>query len=195
MFTGIIESLGLVKEVEEAGTNRIFRIESPLATQLKPDQSVAHNGVCLTVEEVSGGLHRVSAVRETLEKTTLGAWQPGKTINLERSMALGARLDGHWVQGHVDAVGTCIARDDQNGSWKYRFSYPRSFAPLLIEKGSIALEGISLTVFEISEQEFSVAIIPFTFSHTSLKEVLPGMQVNLEFDVLGKYVQRLMQVR
>lgn len=195
MFTGIIESLGLVKEVEEAGTNRIFRIESPLATQLKPDQSVAHNGVCLTVEEVSGGLHRVSAVRETLEKTTLGAWQPGKTINLERSMALGARLDGHWVQGHVDAVGRCIARDDQNGSWKYRFSYPRSFAPLLIEKGSIALEGISLTVFEISEQEFSVAIIPFTFSHTSLKEVLPGMQVNLEFDVLGKYVQRLMQVR
>jgi riboflavin synthase len=195
MFTGIIESLGLVKEVEEAGTNRIFRIESPLATQLKPDQSVAHNGVCLTVEEVSGGLHRVSAVRETLEKTTLGAWQPGKTINLERSMALGARLDGHWVQGHVDVVGTCIARDDQNGSWKYRFSYPRSFAPLLIEKGSIALEGISLTVFEISEQEFSVAIIPFTFSHTSLKEVLPGMQVNLEFDVLGKYVQRLMQVR
>lgn len=195
MFTGIIESLGLVKEVEEAGTNRIFRIESPLATQLKPDQSVAHNGVCLTVEEVSGGQHRVSAVRETLEKTTLGAWQPGKTINLERSMALGARLDGHWVQGHVDVVGTCIARDDQNGSWKYRFSYPRSFAPLLIEKGSIALEGISLTVFEISEQEFSVAIIPFTFSHTSLKEVLPGMQVNLEFDVLGKYVQRLMQVR
>lgn len=195
MFTGIIESLGQVKEVEEAGTNRIFRIESPLATQLKPDQSVAHDGVCLTVEEVSGGLHRVSAVRETLEKTTLGAWQPGKTINLERSMALGARLDGHWVQGHVDAVGRCIARDDQNGSWKYRFSYPRSFAPLLIEKGSIALEGISLTVFEISEQEFSVAIIPFTFSHTSLKEVLPGMQVNLEFDVLGKYVQRLMQVR
>lgn len=195
MFTGIIETTGRVSEIRETGTNLTLWIESPLSGQLKVDQSLAHNGICLTVEEVREAKHRVTAIQETLQKTTLKGWQTGKTINLERCLAVGSRMDGHWVQGHVDTTATCTGRVDQEGSWLFRFHYPQTFAPLLIEKGSVALDGISLTVFDVKDDNFSVAIIPYTFEHTSMGSLLPGMEVNLEFDVLGKYVQRILQFR
>ena len=194
MFTGIIETTGLVKKISSLGTNLSFWISSGLSVELKVDQSLAHDGVCLTVEDIEGDLHRVTAVQETLQKTALGNWQIGRLINLERAMILGGRLDGHLVQGHVDATGTCIAAENKDGSWLYRFSFPDAFAALVIEKGSICVNGISLTAFNVSKDAFSVAIIPFTYEHTNIRVVVAGSVVNLEYDMLGKFISRKHEV-
>lgn len=190
MFTGIIEKQGIIKQIIEKGGNRSFWIESPLSAKLKVDQSVSHDGVCLTVEEVKSGKHRVTAIAETLSKTTLGSWEKGKKVNLERCLKMNGRLDGHFVQGHVDGRGTCTLREEKDGSWLYRFQFDPAFAPLIIEKGSITVNGISLTAFQVSRDHFEVAIIPFTFKHTNIGDVNPGDMVNLEFDVIGKYLLR-----
>jgi riboflavin synthase len=190
MFTGIIETTGILEKRVIIGSNISFWISSTLANVLKVDQSLAHDGVCLTVEQIEGNLHKVTAIDETLQKTCLGAWDTGRTINLERAMVLGGRLDGHLVQGHVDAKGTCISVENKEGSWIYRISFPSQFGVLIIEKGSICINGISLTAFEVSKDAFSVAIIPYTYEHTNMPEVLPGSIVNLEFDMLGKYIVR-----
>lgn len=190
MFTGIIEAMGQVKEISTLGTNKTFWIQSPLSRELKVDQSLAHNGVCLTVEEVADGLHRVTAVAETLQKTALNTWSPGTLVNLERSLLPSSRLDGHFVQGHVDTNGTLDKIDPKDGSWELTFSFPKEFAPLVIEKGSIALNGISLTVFKVKKSSFRVAIIPYTWEHTNLHQLKEGEDVNLEFDMIGKYLLR-----
>jgi riboflavin synthase len=195
MFTGIIEAMGKLTALEQSGSNTTFLISSPISGELKPDQSVSHNGVCLTVEEVIDNQHRVTAIAETLNKTDLGAWKPGDLINLERCLVFNGRLDGHLVQGHVDATGICTARQDMGGSWQYTIEYPEQFAAHLIEKGSIALNGISLTVFNVTGCSFDVAIIPYTFEHTNMQQLVPGNTVNLEFDVIGKYVQRFMELK
>lgn len=191
MFTGIIESLGKILTVTPEGTNKTFWVESSLGPELKIDQSLSHNGVCLTVEEVNGNLHRVTAIEETLQKTNLDTWQPGHPINLERCMIMNGRLDGHIVQGHVDATAICVSRSDKHGSWQFRFEFPKKFSHLVIEKGSISLNGISLTIFNVKKSKFDVAVIPYTFEHTNIQSVNPGDQVNLEFDIIGKYVARL----
>jgi riboflavin synthase len=191
MFTGIIESLGIVHSVESNGSNRTFWIQSALSPELTIDQSIAHNGVCLTVEETNNDTHRVTAIEETLQKTNLSTWQPGNLVNLERCMKMNGRLDGHIVQGHVDATATCLKRQNLDGSWEFRFEFPKKFSHLVIEKGSICLNGTSLTVFNVKRDKFSVAIIPYTFDHTNIKLVIPGSTVNLEFDMIGKYVSRL----
>lgn len=193
MFTGIIESLGKVQKTEYQGTNRIFWIESPLSRELKIDQSIAHNGVCLTVEEVTEEAHRVTAIEETLEKTNLDTWQPGHLVNLERCMQLNGRLDGHIVQGHVDTTAVCADRKELDGSWEFRFEFPKKFSHLVIEKGSISLNGISLTIFNVKKSRFDVAIIPYTFEHTNIQSIQTGSLVNLEFDMIGKYVSRFLQ--
>jgi riboflavin synthase len=194
MFTGIIESLGEVKDVYETGTNKTFWIESPLSHQFTIDQSIAHDGVCLTVEEVRENQHRVTAVLETLEKTALRQWAPGRVTNLEQSLLPSKRLDGHFVQGHVDTTGTCETIKDKAGSYELMFSFSPEFAPLVIEKGSIALNGISLTIFEVKKDCFNVAIIPYTWEHTNLKQLKEGDAVNLEFDMVGKYINRHLQL-
>ncbi|MBE7172538.1 MAG: riboflavin synthase [Williamsia sp.] len=190
MFTGIIEAMGTVQEIKTQGTNKTFWIESPLSSELKIDQSLSHNGVCLTVEQVNRNLHQVTAVLETLEKTDLGTWKPGNLINLERCMQLNGRLDGHLVQGHVDATARVTVIQDRNGSWEFSFQFPEQFAHLVIEKGSISLNGISLTVFNVDTSHFTVAIIPYTYEHTNLARLRVHDPVNLEFDLIGKYVQR-----
>ena len=193
MFTGIIENTGIVKEIITNGTNKIFWITSPLSTELKIDQSLSHNGVCLTVEEIKESMHRVTAIAETLAKTNLGQWEPGTVVNLERCMQMNGRLDGHIVQGHVDAVAECTAVIEKDGSWEYRFKFPETFAGLVIEKGSVTLNGTSLTLFNVGKDSFSVAIIPYTYYHTNINNVTKGSLVNIEFDILGKYVQRMLQ--
>lgn len=190
MFTGIIESMGILKEIKVQGSNRTFWIESQLSDHLKVDQSISHNGVCLTVEEVKEGCHRVTAIDETLTRSNLGMMQPGSRLNLERCLSVNDRLDGHLVQGHVDTKATTVSVTDKGGSWEYSFSFPESFAALIIDKGSICLNGISLTVFEVTENSFSVAIIPYTFKHTNLGDLRAGDLVNLEFDMIGKYITR-----
>jgi len=190
MFTGIIESMGTVRAITSAGTNRTFWIESPLSADFSIDQSIAHNGVCLTVEEVMDGQHRVTAVEETLKKTTLGAWAAGSRVNLERSLLPSTRLDGHFVQGHVDATAECTRIRDRDGSWEYEFSFPKKFGALVIEKGSIAVNGISLTAFDVGRHSFRVAIIPYTYEHTNLQDLAEGHEVNIEFDMMGKYILR-----
>ncbi|HEV7332978.1 MAG TPA: riboflavin synthase [Flavisolibacter sp.] len=190
MFTGIIESLGEVKEFYETGTNKTFWIESPLSHTFTIDQSIAHDGVCLTVEEVRENRHRVTAVMETLQKTALDQWKPGRTVNLEQSLLPSKRLDGHFVQGHIDTVGVCEKVTDRNGSHEFTFSFPKKFSSLVIEKGSISVNGISLTVFDVKKASFKVAIIPYTYQHTNLQFLKPGDAVNLEFDLIGKYIQR-----
>ncbi|MBD0296922.1 MAG: riboflavin synthase [Flavisolibacter sp.] len=192
MFTGIIEALGEIKDITESGSNKTIWIHSPLSHLFKVDQSISHNGVCLTVEEIEGDDHRVTAVEETLRKTALGAWKPGDRINLEQSLTLGSRLDGHFVQGHVDTTGNCSKIEDCNGSFELTFSYPESFAPLIIEKGSICVDGISLTAFAVAKASFKVAIIPYTWQHTNLQYLKAGDGVNLEFDLIGKYILRKM---
>jgi riboflavin synthase len=192
MFTGIIENTGRVERVEVHGTNKTFYISSPLSGEFKIDQSVSHNGVCLTVEAVENGVHRVTAIEETLQKSNIGIWQPGDMVNIERCMLMNGRLDGHIVQGHVDATAACIDRIDINGSWEFRFVFPAQFSTLVIEKGSIAINGISLTVFNVGSDEFSVAVIPYTFEHTNMQYVQPGSTVNIEFDIIGKYIQRML---
>lgn len=190
MFTGIIEAKGTVRDVITIGTNKTYRISSTLSQDLSPDQSVAHDGVCLTIESCTGGDHMVTAVDETLKKTTLASWQPGKIVNIERCMQLNGRLDGHLVQGHVDTTGTCIDATNKDGSWEYEIGFDKAFANLVIEKGSICLNGISLTIFNVKRNSFTVVVVPFTYEHTNMPAVKKGDPVNLEFDVIGKYVQR-----
>jgi riboflavin synthase len=191
MFTGIIESLGNIQALSSHGTNRTFWIESAISSELKTDQSVSHNGACLTVEEIKENMYRVTAIEETLKKTNLESWKVGDLVNLERCLIMNGRLDGHIVQGHVDTTATCTAREELEGSWEFRFEFPKKFSHLIIEKGSIALNGISLTIFNVKKTSFKVAIIPYTFEHTNIQSVLPGSQVNLEFDMIGKYVARM----
>lgn len=190
MFTGIVETTGKIIEVQKSGTNISFRIQSPISTELKVDQSVSHNGVCLTVEAIADQTHTVTAIEETLNKTTLADWAPNKIVNLERCMVMNGRLDGHIVQGHIDCTAICNSIEAKNGSWLYEFRYPEHFAPLLVEKGSVAVEGVSLTAFNITPTTFNVAIIPYTFEHTAIGSIRPESRVNIEFDIIGKYVLR-----
>jgi riboflavin synthase len=193
MFTGIIEALGKIRSVEQQGTNTSCWIQSPISSDLKVDQSISHNGVCLTVEDVVADCHRVTAIEETIAKSNVGEWKPGDLINLERCMTMNSRLDGHIVQGHVDTTATCIERRDRNGSWEYRFEFPKKFSHLVIEKGSISLNGTSLTIFNVKKDRFDIAIIPYTYEHTNIQSVIPGSIVNLEFDMIGKYVARFLK--
>ncbi len=192
MFTGIIETLGEVKNIVKEGTNIHFTVKSAICAELKIDQSVAHNGVCLTVVSLGNDTHTVTAIEETLNKTNLGNLMIDSKVNLERCMQMNARLDGHIVQGHVDQTANCILVNELDGSWEYRFKYNSSLGNVTVEKGSICVNGISLTVVNSQADEFSVFIIPYTFEHTNLQEVKVGDTVNLEFDIIGKYVARLM---
>jgi riboflavin synthase len=190
MFTGIIETTGKIIAVSPSGSNQCFWIESSISSKLQPNQSLSHDGVCLTVEEVSNNSHRVTAISETLKKTTLGLWQPGGLVNLERCLQLGDRIDGHIVQGHVDTTAVCVKRKEKKGSWELEFAFPKRFANLIIEKGSVCVNGISLTAFNVKKKNFTVAIIPYTFEHTNISQVKKGTPVNIEFDVIGKYLLR-----
>jgi riboflavin synthase len=191
MFTGIIEAIGSISSISEEGTNKKFRIISSLAHELHIDQSLSHDGVCLTVESVQDNNYQVTAIAETLSKTSLSHWKPGSRINLERCLQLNGRLDGHMVQGHVDTTAICKDRSNKEGSWVFRFEFHASFRNLIIEKGSVAVNGISLTCFEVAENAFSVAIIPYTFENTNISEIIKGSIVNIEFDLIGKYVERI----
>ncbi len=194
MFTGIIETLGRVEKLEKEGDNLHITISSKITSELKIDQSVAHNGVCLTVVALDGDLYTVTAIEETLTKTSLGGLAVGDVVNLERAMVLGARLDGHIVQGHVDQTASCIGAEQKDGSWVFSFQYDSSLNNVTIEKGSITVDGVSLTVVDSKKDAFSVAIIPYTYEHTRFNTYAPGTKVNLEFDVIGKYVARLIQL-
>lgn len=191
MFTGIIEEQGEVVEVAGDRDNLLIKIAAKMTSELKIDQSVAHNGVCLTVVDIQGNAYTVTAIKETLDKTTLGTLYKGQRVNLERGMQLGARLDGHIVQGHVDQTGVCTRVKEENGSWIFTFEYDAQFQNITIEKGSITVNGVSLTVVNSKNNEFSVAIIPYTYNNTNFNRLKEGDKVNLEFDVIGKYVQRL----
>ena len=193
MFTGIIEDLGTITKVEKEQDNLHLTVQSKLTPELKIDQSVAHNGVCLTVVAIDNNTYVVTAIQETLDKTNLGYLKVGAQVNLERAMVLGARLDGHIVQGHVDQIATCTSVIEENGSWRYTFTYDTSLGNVTIEKGSITVDGVSLTIVDSGLDHFSVAIIPYTFDHTGFKHFEKGTVVNLEFDVIGKYVKRLTQ--
>jgi riboflavin synthase len=195
MFTGIIEAMGIVKEVIPNGSNRVFWIESPLSHEFRPDQSISHNGVCLTVEEIKDSRYRVTAIEETLKKTNLRSWAQGSQVNLERCLMLNGRLDGHFVQGHVDTTGRCKKRKEKDGSWEYGFDFPGRFSDLIIEKGSVCVNGISLTAFNVKRKSFTVAIIPYTFEHTNIHTIQEGDHVNLEFDLLGKYLLRRLSLK
>ncbi|MEO6837583.1 MAG: riboflavin synthase [Ginsengibacter sp.] len=194
MFTGIIEALGEVKSISIEQSNRIFYIQSELASQLKIDESVSHNGICLTVEDINNNTFRITAIHETLEKTNAEAWLPGNLINLERSMKLNDRLDGHIVQGHVDDTGVCIDKKDKKGSVEFTFHFNESFSALIIEKGSICVNGVSLTAFNVTNNNFTVAIIPYTFDNTNFHDLNINQIVNLEFDILGKYIARIAKI-
>ncbi len=190
MFTGIVEELGTLQAKVPIGTGVQLRFGAPFQAALKIDQSLAHNGVCLTVTEVDASGYAVVAVEETLKRTNLGQLRVGEQVNLERCLRAGDRLDGHFVQGHVDATGKVLSITDRNGSWEVTFGYPAEYAALLVEKGSICVNGVSLTVVDAGRDSFSVAIIPYTWQHTTFQYLQVGDGVNLEFDVLGKYVQR-----
>ncbi len=190
MFTGIIETTGTVQEVIINGTNRSFYIKSPLSQEFTVDQSISHDGVCLTIEEIHGHGHKVTAISETLQKTNLSTWGKGTVVNIERCLPVNGRLDGHFVQGHVDGTGVCVDRIERNGSSEFVIEFPKNFAEQVIEKGSICLNGISLTAFNVGINRFTVAIIPYTLEHTNIKNLKPGDSVNLEFDLLGKYINR-----
>lgn len=192
MFTGIIETLGTVQNIVTEADNIHFTIKSAISNALKIDQSVAHNGVCLTVVSLAEDTHTVTAIEETLQKTNLGDLKIGAKVNLERCMQMNGRLDGHIVQGHVDQTAKCILVNELDGSWEYRFEYDRSLGNVTVEKGSVCVNGISLTVVNSTENQFSVFIIPYTHQHTNLQDVKVGQTVNLEFDIIGKYVARLM---
>ncbi len=191
MFTGIIETIGRVSNLQKDQDNLHITIESDLSNELKIDQSVAHNGVCLTVVALAEGTHTVTAITETLNKSNLGKLKEGDLLNLERCMLMNGRLDGHIVQGHVDQTGICTELIEKNGSWEYTISYDASIGNITVEKGSICVNGISLTVVNSKENNFSVAIIPYTYDHTNMKNLRIGDTVNLEFDIIGKYVARL----
>ena len=191
MFTGIIETLGIIKDLKKDNNNLNITVFSNITHELKIDQSVAHNGVCLTVIAINNGEYIVTAIKETIEKTNLADWKVGDLLNLERAMKLGDRLDGHIVQGHVDQTGICKSIEEANGSWYFTFEYDSNLNNITIEKGSITVNGVSLTVVNSKENEFSVAIIPYTFEHTNFNTFRLGTKINLEFDVVGKYIARL----
>jgi riboflavin synthase len=190
MFTGIIEQLGIVKSIRKEDNNIHFTIEAPFTSELKIDQSVAHNGCCLTVVEIDQQQYVVTAIQETLDKTNLKDWTIGTKVNLERCMQMNGRLDGHIVQGHVDSIATCVNIEDQSGSWKYTFEYTTD--QVTVEKGSITINGTSLTVVDSLPKSFSVCIIPYTYEHTNFHQLNVGDSVNLEFDIIGKYVAKLL---
>ena len=190
MFTGIIEQLGQITAIQKEGENIHFTVKSPFTNELKVDQSVAHNGTCLTVVSINNDEDTVTAILETLEKTNLGEWKVGTKVNLERCMQMNGRLDGHIVQGHVDTTATCKNIEDQNGSWKFTFNYLTE--QVTVEKGSITVNGVSLTVVDSKDRQFSVCIIPYTYEHTNFHQLKVGDKINLEFDIIGKYVARLM---
>ena len=194
MFTGIIEALGTITAIEKQGSNFHFTVASPFAAELKIDQSVAHDGVCLTVVAVNpaAGTHVVTAIDETMRVTNLSQWLPGRHVNLERCLAATGRFDGHIVQGHVDATAECVSVEDQNGSWLFRFRHAAGPSRLTVEKGSICVNGTSLTCFDSTDEDFTVAIIPYTYEHTSFQQLKAGETVNLEFDIVGKYVAKLL---
>ena len=194
MFTGIIETTGVVESIEQSGTNLSFWISSSISNELKIDQSVSHDGVCLTVEAVAENRHRVTAIEETLNKTNLRNWKQNARVNIERCMQLSARVDGHLVQGHVDAIAFCIATEEKQGSWEYRFQVPSECLHLIIEKGSVCINGISLTAFDLKFNSFKVAIIPYTYHHTNINTLKNGSVVNIEFDVIGKYLARFREI-
>jgi riboflavin synthase len=193
MFTGIIEAMARVEKVESEGSNKNFLFSSSIAHEFKVDQSISHNGVCLTVTKKENGMYWVTAVHETLQKSNVGDLLPGSLVNLERSMLNNGRFDGHIVQGHVDQTGLVKSITDQNGSWVFRFSYDPAPGNVTVEKGSVSVNGVSLTCFESKEGEFSVAIIPYTYEHTNFHQLKKGDRVNLEFDIVGKYIQRLVR--
>lgn len=195
MFTGIIETLGVIKEIEKNQENLNITISSSITNELKIDQSVAHNGVCLTVVAIDRDEYTITAIKETILKTNLSDWKVGDIVNLERAMKLGDRLDGHIVQGHVDQIGFCKSIEESNGSWYFTFEYDKSLNNITIEKGSVTINGVSLTVVNSKENEFSVAIIPYTFENTNFKNFMTGTKINLEFDVIGKYVSKLYSIK
>jgi riboflavin synthase len=194
MFTGIVETTGIVKNIEVQGSNKIFSIDSVLTSELRVDQSLSHNGVCLTVTAIEENIHKVTAVQETLIKSNLGDLKAGDAVNLERSMSSGYRFDGHIVQGHVDQTGICTRYEELDGSWLYDFEYDPSTGNFTVEKGSICIDGVSLTVFNCKKDSFRVTIIPYTFENTNFKFIREGSRVNLEFDILGKYIQRMFEM-
>lgn len=191
MFTGIIEGLGTVKALEKEGENVHITLTSPFTSELKIDQSLAHNGVCLTVVRIENGTYSVTAIKETMDKTNLGDWAVGSKVNLERCMMMNGRLDGHIVQGHVDTTAKCISIEDEDGSYKYTFAYDSD--DVTVEKGSVSVNGTSLTVVDSKDNQFSVCIIPYTYEFTNFHTLKVGDRVNLEFDIIGKYVSRLLQ--
>ena len=195
MFTGIIETLGIVKDLKKEKDNLHITISSSITNELKIDQSIAHNGICLTVVAINNDEYTVTAIKESIEKTNLAEWKVGNSINLERAMKLGDRLDGHIVQGHVDQTAICKSIEEANGSWYFTFEYDKSQNNITIEKGSITVNGVSLTVVNSKESEFSVAIIPYTYKHTNFNSFQKGTKINLEFDVVGKYVSRLYSLK
>jgi len=191
MFTGIVEDNGVVLNLVANKGNLNITLSSKLVSEFKIDQSVSHNGICLTVVEIKNNTYTVTAIGETISKTNISSWEVGEEINLERAMKIGARLDGHMIQGHIDQVGECTKANETNGSWEYVFKYDASLN-ITVEKGSIAINGVSLTVVESDENSFSVAIIPYTYSHTNFKNFTVGSVVNLEFDILGKYLMKML---
>ncbi|MBL85482.1 MAG: riboflavin synthase [Winogradskyella sp.] len=195
MFTGIIEDLGIIKNLEVEGENLHITVQTSITSELKIDQSVAHNGVCLTVVSIDAANYIVTAIKETLDKTNLGTLKLGDFVNIERAMKLGDRLDGHIVQGHVDQTAKCVSIVEEKGSWVFTFKYDKSLNNITIEKGSITVNGVSLTVVNSKTDEFSVAIIPYTYKHTTFNKLKVSDTVNLEFDVIGKYVKRLNDLR
>jgi len=189
MFTGIIETLGIVKQVQESGANKTFTLEATFTNELKVDQSVAHNGVCLTVTGFTTDGYQVTAIAETLRRTNLGLLKAGDPVNLERCMVMNGRIDGHIVQGHVDQTAVCTSVKDEYGSWMFHFSYDTASGHLTVPKGSVCVNGVSLTVVDAQPGVFSVAIIPYTYEHTNFHVIQEGSTVNVEFDIIGKYVQ------
>lgn len=194
MFTGIIEALGRVEALKQTGGNLDIKLSCPFVHELKPDQSVAHNGVCLTVTKVMGDRYWVTAIQETLNRTNLGQLKIGDPVNLERCMRLQDRVDGHIVQGHVDTQAELLAITEEQGSWRLTFCYPAENAGLLVDKGSVTLNGVSLTVIQPDDTTFSVALIPYTWEHTQFHQVKPGDRINVEFDILGKFVERMLRL-
>lgn len=193
MFSGIIESIGIITNVLHSESNIHVWISAPFHSEISIDQSIAHNGICLTVDQIENNEYRITAIQETIEKTTISEWKIGDKVNLERCLKLGDRLDGHIVQGHIDTTASCISCIDKQGSWEYQFQIPERFSSLIIEKGSIAINGISLTCHSLSRTLFTVSIIPYTYEHTNAKFWEVGNHVNIEFDIIGKYLQRSLE--
>ncbi len=192
MFTGIIETVGTITDVKKDRSNVHFTIQSSISKELKVDQSVSHEGICLTVVDVTKDSHTVTAISETIQKTNMLFWDKGSCVNLERCTLLGGRLDGHIVQGHVDGTAICIKKEEEEGSWKFTFKGSNQVNKLTVDKGSISINGVSLTIVDSIKEQFSVAIIPYTFENTTFQNIEEGSKVNIEFDVIGKYVAKLM---